>query len=69
MDAQDMDIHIDDDDEIIKGHVFVEGDSDVIDEEAEHNLSLGDHTMRKTLKKGPKSLDDFEGEEEDNQEE
>jgi hypothetical protein len=38
----------------------VEGDSDVIDEEAEN--SLGDNTMRKTMKKGPKSLDDYENE-------
>ena len=43
----------------------MEGDSDVIDEEAE--LSLGDNTIRKTMKKGPKSLDDYENEDSVNQ--
>ena len=42
------------------GTVFIEGDSQVIDEEDEHNTSL-DQVKRKSVFRGNKSLDDFDG--------
>lgn len=43
-----------------KDNVFVEGDSDVIDEELEHANNSFDNVKR--VKKGPKSLDDCDEE-------
>ena len=59
MDAQDLLNEIGED-----NNVFVEGDSDIIDEDAEESFEQ----IRKTKAKKPKSLDDFDGEEEEEQE-
>jgi hypothetical protein len=48
------------------GAIFIEGDSEIIDEEDEHNTSL-DHVRRKSIFRGNKSLDDFDAEDVDNQ--
>jgi hypothetical protein len=52
MDAQDMVIR-EEFDEDNGNNIYIEGESDVIDEEAEHNLSL--EGLRKTFRKGPRS--------------
>ena len=57
IDAQDLDHDLQDD---INGNVYVEGESDIIDEADEANNSF--EQMRKTMqnkKKGNKSFDDF----------
>ncbi len=48
--------------EIVKGNGFVEGDSDIIDEDDEGNLSMDEFRRRGTVTKRNKSLDDFDGE-------
>jgi hypothetical protein len=50
MDAQEMQ-------NMSKGDIFVEGDSDVIEEADDHNNSF-DNVQR--IRKGPRSLDDCE---------
>jgi hypothetical protein len=46
------------------GAVFIEGDSEVIAEVDEQNISL-DQVKRKSVFKNNKSLDDFDGENEE----
>lgn len=48
--------------EIGKSHVFIEGESDIIDEDDEANHSIDELRRRSTVPKKNKSLDDFDGE-------
>jgi len=60
-----VDSEIDDQDminEIGKSHVFIEGESDIIDEDDEANHSIDELRRRSTVPKKNKSLDDFDGE-------
>ena len=50
--------------DIGEGNIYIEGDSDIIDEAAEDMNNSFDQ-MRKSKYKKPKSLDDFDGEEEE----
>ncbi len=62
MDAQDFN----DLEQNNNNNVYIEGESDIIDEEAEHNLSM--EGIRRTFKKGTRSqgeLEENEGENED----
>jgi hypothetical protein len=48
--------------ELGRGGVFIEGESDIIDEDDEANISMDDFRRRGTHTKKNKSLDDFDGE-------